>query len=133
MDKPDEQLRPSPMDKPSLPERERQSFDGSDTTMELMSIDPCQSMRDTEDSQLVGVPVALARDADVAETTQHGCLPNTELKIDVKVADGTLGKRKRGRPARGIAKAPPLRKNRDEEDVCFICFDGGSLVLCDRR
>ncbi|KAF7828930.1 Zinc finger CCCH domain-containing protein 44 [Senna tora] len=128
MDKPDEQLQPSPMDKPSLPEAERQSFDGSDTTMELITIDPCQTMRHTQDSQLVGVPLILARDADVAGT-HLACLPNMELKV----ADGTLGKRKRGRPARGIAKAPPLKKNRDEEDVCFICFDGGSLVLCDRR
>ncbi|CAH9065029.1 unnamed protein product [Cuscuta europaea] len=44
-------------------------------------------------------------------------------------------KRKRGRPPRGqaIAKPPPLRKMMEEEDVCFICFDGGSLVLCDRK
>lgn len=43
-------------------------------------------------------------------------------------------KRKRGRPPRGQVKAaPPFKKQKDDEDVCFICFDGGSLVLCDRR
>lgn len=44
-------------------------------------------------------------------------------------------KRKRGRPARSaqVRAAPPLKKQKEDEDVCFICFDGGSLVLCDRR
>lgn len=44
-------------------------------------------------------------------------------------------KRKRGRPARGgqVKAAPPSKKQKEDEDVCFICFDGGSLVLCDRR
>ncbi|KAG9135790.1 hypothetical protein Leryth_002512 [Lithospermum erythrorhizon] len=60
-------------------------------------------------------------------------------------------KRRRGRPKRqaGVAppKPPPLKRQavvvmkpepvKEEEDVwedvCFICFDGGSLVLCDRK
>ncbi|KAL2497665.1 Zinc finger CCCH domain-containing protein 44 [Abeliophyllum distichum] len=54
-------------------------------------------------------------------------------------------KRKRGRQAKGPVAAakpppPPLplpqkreKQEEEEEDVCFICFDGGSLVLCDRR
>ncbi|GJU95963.1 zinc finger CCCH domain-containing protein 44-like protein [Tanacetum coccineum] len=41
-------------------------------------------------------------------------------------------KKKRGRPPR--VHAPPVKMIKEEdEDVCFICFDGGSLVLCDRR
>ncbi|TKY70453.1 Zinc finger CCCH domain-containing protein 44 [Spatholobus suberectus] len=86
--------------------------------------------RDLEESRLVGVPVALARDADVAERDGGSCVPN----LDVTVVDGAVLKRKRGRPAKGAPKvAPPVRQKKDEEDVCFICFDGGSLVLCDRR
>ncbi|KAL8231059.1 hypothetical protein R6Q57_000837 [Mikania cordata] len=54
------------------------------------------------------------------------------------VADATGGgdlvKKKRGRPPRAQAKSPPAKISKEEdEDVCFICFDGGSLVLCDRR
>ncbi|KAE8680918.1 hypothetical protein F3Y22_tig00111366pilonHSYRG00362 [Hibiscus syriacus] len=60
----------------------------------------------------------------------------------VKVIEMTVGKCRRGRPPRNKGKVdslsappPPPRANQDEEeeDVCFICFDGGSLVLCDRR
>ncbi|CAH1413643.1 unnamed protein product [Lactuca virosa] len=49
---------------------------------------------------------------------------------------GAVSKKKRGRPPKGMVKPPPAKKNKEveeEEDVCFICFDGGSLVLCDRR
>ncbi|CAJ1930342.1 unnamed protein product [Sphenostylis stenocarpa] len=83
-----------------------------------------------EDKGLVGVPVVLACDADVAKRDVNSCLPN----LEVTVVDGAVLKRKRGRPAKGTPKAVPLvKQKKDEEDVCFICFDGGSLVLCDRR
>ena len=50
-------------------------------------------------------------------------------------------KRKRGRPPKNRDGAPPTAapapvkpvKKKDEEVVCFICFDGGDLVVCDRR
>lgn len=59
------------------------------------------------------------------------------VDVEVKVAEPVV-KRKRGRPpknqaAKTLLPPPPPPRKKDEEDVCFICFDGGSLVLCDRR
>ncbi|XP_019709230.1 uncharacterized protein [Elaeis guineensis] len=63
------------------------------------------------------------------------------LQMGVEVVDPATeaasrasGKRKRGRPPKGQGgrRAPPA-KRKEEEDVCFICFDGGNLVVCDRR
>lgn len=65
---------------------------------------------------------------------------------NIEIADGTLeaaaeeveevgsnaaGKRKRGKNAKAPVRTPSRKKV--EEDVCFVCFDGGELVLCDRR
>ncbi|KAL6583235.1 hypothetical protein OROMI_005313 [Orobanche minor] len=45
-----------------------------------------------------------------------------------------VDRKKRGRPKGHLAPMPKRNKLEDEEeDVCFICFDGGSLVLCDRK
>lgn len=77
---------------------------------------------DTETVDEMEVP----EDTDVAEETD--ALDEMEK---VEEADRIGGqKRKRGRISKGV-KAPTRKKM--EEDVCFICFDGGQLVLCDRR
>nr|CAB3499163.1 unnamed protein product [Digitaria exilis] len=56
-------------------------------------------------------------------------------------ADPAPVKRKRGRPPKNRdattqaavpAQVRPVNK-KEEEVVCFICFDGGDLVVCDRR
>lgn len=100
------------------------------TAVELVSRDG----RNLEETKFVGVHGKLVSDVDMTER-DGGCCTT---KLDVNVVDGTGLKRKRGRPSRGVPKtAPPVRQAvrqaEDEEDVCFICFDGGSLVLCDRR
>ncbi|CAN4078790.1 unnamed protein product [Withania somnifera] len=82
----------------------------------------CSSAHYINDSQLVGVSSPAAGGSPIL----------------VDVAENMIGgvdKRKRGRPPRSQAvKVPPAKRQREEdEDVCFICFDGGSLVLCDRR
>ncbi|KAK4780908.1 hypothetical protein SAY87_017014 [Trapa incisa] len=58
----------------------------------------------------------------------------------IKAAGKEMIRKKRGRAPRSSTEKEQSDMNRlrkrekkDEEDVCFICFDGGELVICDRR
>lgn len=118
--------------KPSIGGGERGGFDQSvrELELELMSVDQCETIGHLDDSQLVGAPDTIAAGAGgVGKDDQ------VVAHVEVKLAEKSVEKRKRGRPpSRGQVKAAaPVRRKKDEEDVCFICFDGGSLVLCDRR
>ncbi|OIT33268.1 zinc finger ccch domain-containing protein 19 [Nicotiana attenuata] len=106
-------------------------FDGSTvTSMGLQGSEQCSSVQYMDNFQLVGVPAAVTGGAPITVAVDG------RTSVANVIGDG-VEKRKRGRPPRfhtTVAKPPPPKKPREEdEDVCFICFDGGSLVLCDRK
>lgn len=89
---------------------------------ESQSLDRSQAIQKTDGGQ-VGV---------VADGGGGG----VKVEVGNAVGGAQVAKRKRGRPPRAQANQPSAKKIKEEdedEDVCFICFDGGSLVLCDRR
>ncbi|KZV52617.1 zinc finger CCCH domain-containing protein 19 [Dorcoceras hygrometricum] len=95
--------------------------------------DPCEGI---DDSSAAGLDenngTLMAEEEIITQDTEM------ETETDM-VGSGKAfgGKRKRGK----VSKSPLNAKNTGkassrktaEEDVCFICFDGGELVLCDRR
>ncbi|XP_050209121.1 zinc finger CCCH domain-containing protein 19-like [Mercurialis annua] len=95
---------------------------------------------DDDSSQLAGhhSPHA-ANDADAGggvseeDTGGDANLEDVEAELEANVVDESKGKRKRGKIQANTRTTPPQRKKKEEEDVCFVCYDGGSLVLCDRR
>ncbi|KAG5530265.1 hypothetical protein RHGRI_030586 [Rhododendron griersonianum] len=99
---------------------------------DVIECDPIAEMVDSH--HLAGVsPVVTAAGGGEAAALAAVLV---EVKTEVNVDEEGVGKRRRGRPARGQPRPPPMKKIKEEdeeEDVCFICFDGGSLVLCDRR
>lgn len=133
--------------RPSIPDATEEeaplTFDNSVPTPDPMSTDQCQTIPEMDDSQLVGATVSMVTtDVDLSKREPVHIVPTVEVSNHVRIAENSTVKRKRGRPPKiqgklGPPQAPPAsssqRKKRDEEDVCFICFDGGSLVLCDRR
>lgn len=122
--------------RPCIQDGEQRVLDNSLQGAELMSIDQCETIQEMDDSQLVGAPTTVTPDADLA-VKEDVSMVDVEVRKEAKAAETSTGKRRRGRPPRIQGKTapppPPQRKKKDEEDVCFICFDGGSLVLCDRR
>ncbi|PIN26856.1 RNA polymerase I transcription factor UAF [Handroanthus impetiginosus] len=98
--------------------------------------------RDISGSQLTGEISGDARPSAVVDMHPPAvALAYPAAALAYPAAGRMIGleeKRKRGRPPRGqlVAKPPPPKRAKvedEEEDVCFICFDGGSLVLCDRK
>ncbi|KAJ8764349.1 hypothetical protein K2173_006089 [Erythroxylum novogranatense] len=87
-----------------------------------------------DDSQLFGA-------SEMVPVAAKGVDSIVGIETGVAAGMGACVKRRRGRPPRAMGNStvqrphpPPAEKRKkDEEDVCFICFDGGSLVLCDRR
>lgn len=100
--------------------------EGTAKSMELQRLEQCSSVHYMEGSQLVGVSSSVAGDGGVSAT----------VAVDVRdSAANVIDNRKRGRSPRNLTVKPPVPKKPrvEDEDVCFICFDGGSLVLCDRK
>lgn len=87
--------------------------------------------------QVVGGEDEIEEDDAMVGEEETPSLDTTEMETETDAADSVKvggGRRKRGRNSKGTAKAPVTSKKKTiEEDVCFICFDGGELVLCDRR
>ncbi|XP_058777787.1 zinc finger CCCH domain-containing protein 44-like [Vicia villosa] len=90
----------------------------------------------TDEQQVQPISQPVTGDVRVCENSQMIGVNVVNSEADVTVTVETAVKRKRGRPPRGSiprTTQPPKKQVKDEEDVCFICFDGGSLVLCDHR
>lgn len=119
--------------------------DGStgDASSMIQDEDSAPVVDDSTKPEVDGHPSTAVNDSgDHMEENQVGHVSeaDTEMEVETEPVETptSSGKRKRGRPAKNQTKVPqakahPPKKVVEEEDVCFICFDGGNLVLCDRR
>ncbi|KAE8672857.1 Zinc finger CCCH domain-containing protein 19 [Hibiscus syriacus] len=92
--------------------------------MEAEMTDTAEVMEAADNTEMPGMTEELETEA--AEETE-----GMEETADTSKASG--GKRKRGKNSSTKVQAKAPSRKKAEEDVCFICFDGGALVLCDRR
>lgn len=129
--------------KPSLEEGKEQTqlnFEHNLQEIELMCVDQCAGLPKMDDLPQVGAQEGKCIKDDGGTVKQDIDMVDVEVKLGETGTAMARVKQKAGRrPPRGgrvktMARQPPSGgRNTEEEDVCFICFDGGSLVLCDRK
>ncbi|GFY94454.1 GW repeat- and PHD finger-containing protein NERD [Actinidia rufa] len=102
---------------PSVPQLDNSHNVGTDSLI--------VSMNDHDDNEEVGTE----EDTPIEDTEME--MDATVMAGEEKGVGGGGGKRRRGKKSGVLSRAPSRRVV--GEDVCFICFDGGELVLCDRR
>ncbi|XP_065014766.1 zinc finger CCCH domain-containing protein 19-like [Musa acuminata AAA Group] len=104
------------------------------TKMLRGSLDEFPSVSDRGDENIAAI------EPDAASTSygKTDAMDDEAAQMDAETDDTLVvvraggGRRKRGRPTKSQVVRTPL-KRKEEEEVCFICFDGGDLVVCDRR
>lgn len=72
-------------------------------------------------------------DSTQVELKHHVAMLPSEPPNDKKRAPECVLQERQKKQSRHHVQALDEKSSRNEEDVCFICFDGGDLMLCDRR
>ncbi|XP_047328484.1 zinc finger CCCH domain-containing protein 19-like [Impatiens glandulifera] len=115
-----------------VPEMEEQDNGGGSVDLQTAEENPIQLLDD-----LQTVDDDSTKDDEDEEPMEEDEAPTAEAEIETEMAEQevaentVVGKRKRGKNTKVPLRASS--KKTTGEDVCFICFDGGELVLCDRR
>ncbi|KAG0502095.1 hypothetical protein HPP92_002167 [Vanilla planifolia] len=86
--------------------------------------------------EVTGYEIEMAGEAVyyAGEDAENACSGDLIAEEDIGVGNRRGGRRrKRGRPSSKLQGTRFPAQKKVEEEVCFICFDGGDLVVCDRR
>ncbi|KAI4297677.1 hypothetical protein L6164_037558 [Bauhinia variegata] len=86
---------------------------------------------EAEETEVPNEADMMEEEGDAADTAEDAEATEDAEEMEEQSRSISGGKRKRGKNSKSTGRVPTKKKV--EEDVCFICFDGGELVLCDRR
>ncbi|KAJ8543865.1 hypothetical protein K7X08_025483 [Anisodus acutangulus] len=125
----DEEVKPVPLD---------EEDDGMGVEDEAANATTTE-MDTMKDEEVELVPLDEEEDEGTGAEDEAANATTTEIETETEMTESgksSGGKRKRkNTKSTGKSKSVGRASSRKTigEDVCFICFDGGNLVLCDRR